>query len=75
MVQCMRILLMGWLWLVGSIQLWVSFAKKPYKIDNILQKRPIIQSILLTIATPWHDPHRVYPYIYTMWGDACIHMM
>ena len=33
---------MGWLWLVGSIKLYVSFAKEPYKRDDILQKRPII---------------------------------
>ena len=43
---------MGWLRLVGSKKLLVSFAKEPYKWDNILQKRPIILSILLTIATP-----------------------
>ena len=29
------------------------FCKKPYKRDNILQKRPIIWSILLTVATPY----------------------
>ena len=33
-------------------KLQVSFAKEPYKRDNILQKRPIILSILLTVATP-----------------------
>jgi len=33
---------MGWLWLVGSIKLYVSFAKEPCKRDNILQKRPRI---------------------------------
>ena len=33
---------MGWLWLVGSTKLLVSFAKVPYKRDGILQKRPII---------------------------------
>jgi len=33
---------MGWLWLVGSIKSEVSFAKEPYKRDNILQKRPIL---------------------------------
>ena len=33
---------MGWLQLVGSIKLLVSFAKETYKRDNILQKRPII---------------------------------
>jgi len=43
---------MGWLQLVVSIQLYVSFAKEPYKRDDILQKRPIISSILLTVATP-----------------------
>jgi len=29
---------MGWLQLVGSIIFFVSFAKEPYKRDNILQK-------------------------------------
>jgi len=43
---------MEWLWFVGSMKLYVSFAKEPYKIDDILQKRPIIKSILLTVATP-----------------------
>ena len=32
----------GWLWLVASIKLQVSFAKEPYKRDDILQKIPII---------------------------------
>jgi len=44
---------MGWLWLVGMIKSQVSFAKEPYKRDDILQKRPIILSILLTAATPY----------------------
>jgi len=33
---------MGWLRLVGSLKLQVSFAKEPNKRDDILQKRPII---------------------------------
>ena len=37
---------MVWLMLVGSIKIQVSFAKEPYKRDDILQKRPIILSIL-----------------------------
>jgi len=45
---------MRWLRLVGSIKLQVCFAKEPYQRDYILQKRPIIISILLTIATPYH---------------------
>jgi len=38
----------------SMIDLYVSFAKEPYKRDNILQMRPIIVSILLTVATPCH---------------------
>ena len=34
-----------------SIKLKVSFAKEPYKTDDILQKRPVILSILQTVAT------------------------
>jgi len=44
---------MGWLRLVGSLKLWVSFAKEPYKRDIILQKRPIILRSLLIVATPY----------------------
>jgi len=57
---------MEWLWLVGSIKLSVSFAKEPYKRDYILQKRPMILSILLTVATPY-----VYVHIYTD-VDVCL---
>jgi len=42
----------GWLRLVGSLKLLVSFAKEPYKRDCILQKRPIILRSLLIVATP-----------------------
>ena len=42
---------MGWLGLVGSL-MYVSFAKEPYKRDDILQKRRIILSSLLIVATP-----------------------
>ena len=51
-VQHTQICGMGWLWLVGSIKLQVSFAKEPYKKHENLRKRPIILSILLTVATP-----------------------
>ena len=43
---------MGWLRLVGSLKLQVSFAKEPYKRDDILPKRPIILRRLLIVATP-----------------------
>ena len=37
--------------MIDEIQ--VSFAKEPYKRDDILQKRSVILSILLTVATPY----------------------
>jgi len=46
---------MGWLRLVGSLKSWVSFAKEPYKRDDILQKIPIIFRSLLTVATPYNE--------------------
>jgi len=51
-VAALNTRVMGWLRLVGSIKLQVSYAKEPYKRDDILEKRPIISSILLTVATP-----------------------
>jgi len=47
------ILDMGWLRLVGSLKLYVSFAKEPYKSDDILQKRPMFLRSLLIVATPY----------------------
>ena len=44
---------MGWLRLVGSLKLQVSFAKEPYKRDDILQKRLIILRSLRVVATPY----------------------
>jgi len=49
------ICVMGWLRLVGSIKWQVSFAKEPYKSDDILQKRPIILWSLLIEATPYEE--------------------
>jgi len=46
---------MGWLWLVGSLKLQVSFAKEPYNTDDTLQKKPIILRRLLIVATPYTD--------------------
>ena len=47
-------IIMGQLRLVGSWKLYVSFAKEPYKRDDILQKRPIILRSLRIVATPPH---------------------
>ena len=43
----------GWLRLVGSFKLHISFAKKPYKRDDILLKRPIILRSLLFVANTY----------------------
>ena len=59
----------GWIQLVGYMKLQVSFAKEPYKRDDILQKRPFILSILLIVATPypcmWINLQFVYVWVYT----------
>jgi len=39
-----EIIYMGWLRLVGYLKLQVSFAKEPYKRDDILHKRPKVES-------------------------------
>jgi len=44
---------MGWLRSVGSLKLYVSFAREPYKRDDILQKRPMILRRQLIVATPY----------------------
>jgi len=44
---------MGWLLSVGSIRSYVSFAKYRLFHRALLQKRPIIFSSLLTVATPY----------------------
>ena len=43
---------MGWLRVVGSLKLKVSFAKEPYIRDYILQKSPVILRSLQIVATP-----------------------
>jgi len=60
---------MGWLRLVGSLKLQVSFAKGPHKRDDILQKRPIILWSLLIEATPYLQCICTY-----VNADICIHV-
>jgi len=42
---------------LGSLKLFVSPAKEPYKRDCILQKRPVILRSLLIAATPYMKRH------------------
>jgi len=51
-------------WSVGSIKLYVSFAEYSLFYRVLLQKRPIILSILLTKATPYMHTHKATPYIH-----------
>jgi len=44
---------MGWLRLVGSLKLQVSFAEYTFFYRALLQKRPIILRSLLIVATPY----------------------
>jgi len=44
---------MGWLRLVGSLKLQVSFAEYGLLYRALLQKRPIILRSLLIVATPY----------------------
>ena len=56
------LLYMGWLRLVSSLKLLVSFAKEPYKSGDILQNRPIMLSTQdMSCAIDRHDVSR---YIY-----------
>jgi len=51
---------MRWLRLVGSIKLQVSFAEYSLFYRALLRKRPVILSILLTVATPYGSPTKLY---------------
>ena len=59
--MCMLIGDMEWLRSVGSINLYVSFAEYCLLYRPLLQKSPIILSILLTKATP---------YVYAYYGNS-----
>ena len=63
-VSTLYIATMGWLRLVGSLKLDVSFAEYSLFDGALLQKRPIVLRSLLIIATPEIYIH-MYVYIYT----------
>ena len=51
---------MGWLRLVGSLKLQVSFAEYSLFYRALLQKRPIVLRSLLIVATPYCILHRLF---------------
>ena len=70
-----RIKRMGWLRLVGSLKLQVSFAEYRLFYRALLQKRPVILRSLLIVATLYLLPP-VRPYIPTAASARCVlHML
>ena len=61
---------MGWLRLVGSLKLQVSFAEYRLFYRALLQKRPIILKSLLIVATPYSYDDVVSLYHYVTSGDG-----
>ena len=55
-------LTMGWLQLIGSLKLYLTFAKEPYKRDYILQKKRVILRSLPIEATPYVLRNTSRPY-------------
>jgi len=51
---------MGWLWLAGSLKLYVSFAQYSLFYRALLQKKPKILGSLLIVATPYRSPCALY---------------
>ena len=71
LISCVWGMTLGWLRLVGSIKLQVSFAEYSLFYRALLQKRPIILSMLLTQATPYdHLYHNSYPSCPSSLSDA-----
>jgi len=52
----------GWLRLVGSLKLYVSFAEYRLFYRALLQKRPIVLRSLLIVATPYTWMSHDYPF-------------
>ena len=50
----------GWLQVVGSLKLYVSFAEHCPFYRALLQKRPIILKSLLIVANPYRIRHDIY---------------
>ena len=65
---------MGWLRLVGSFKLQVSFAKEPYKRDDILQKKHLIIRSLLIVATAYRCVLVSYRCVVSSFTHNYVHM-
>ena len=65
-VMCMRYICMGWLRLVGSLKIYVSFAEYCLFYRALLQKRPIILRSLLIKAIAYRKIFCIR-HVYTGW--------
>ena len=61
-----RYIVMRWLRLVDFFTSYVSFAKEPYKRDDILPKRPMILRSLVIIAIPCAHRIIAIPYAHLL---------
>ena len=68
-VRLLGMYVMGWLRLVGSLKLQVSFAKEPCKRAYILQKKPVILRSLPVIATSYGSM-----YVMCLRFDVCLYV-
>ena len=62
---------MGWLWLVGSLKVYVSFVEYRLFHRVLLQKRPIISRSLLIVATPYKDQRMSHVMLH-MWMNEWV---
>ena len=63
---------MGWLWLVGSFKLHVSFAEYSLVYRARLQKRPVILRSLRIVATPYLSSAMPYFAEYSLFYRALL---
>jgi len=58
---------MGWLRLLGSLKLQVSFAEYRLFYRALLQKRPVILRSLLMVATPYLESEQPQSFLSVGW--------
>jgi len=64
--------IMGWLWLVGSLKIYASFAEYSLFYRALLQQRPVSLRSLLIVATPYHSsPYEIISVNLAMWICQC----
>ena len=65
---------MGWLRLVGSLKIQVSFAEYRLFYRALLQQRPVIWRSLLIVATPYQRPLSIFIGLFSICVGLCWHL-